>query len=73
VTCPEAQNLRFTLFQCQVRGDFAELFEGGFKVFDNFLGENVGLWEVIGLFEAFVKEPEDVEAGLSAVEFLIHL
>ena len=26
-----------------LRGDFAELFEGGFEVIDDFLGENVGI------------------------------
>ena len=40
----------------QVRGDFAELFEGGFDVIVNFLGENVGIGKVSGLFEAFVSE-----------------
>jgi hypothetical protein len=29
------------------------LFEGGFKVFDDFLSENIG--EIVGLFEAFVS------------------
>ena len=50
-----------------VNGDFAELFEGGFEVFDDFLGENVGIREVVGFFEAFVSEPEDVEAGFVAL------
>ena len=35
--------------------------------FDNFLSENVGITEVVGFFEAFISEPEDVEAGLVAV------
>jgi len=57
----------------QIHRDFAELFEGGFQVFDNFLGEDIGIWEVVGFFEAFVSEPEDVEARLVAVdEFLFH-
>ena len=34
-------------FSTQICGDFAELFEGGFEVFDDFLGENVGIWEMI--------------------------
>jgi hypothetical protein len=37
----------------QVRGDFAELFEGGFEVFDDFLSENVGIEEIVGFFKAF--------------------
>jgi hypothetical protein len=40
------------------------LFEGSFDVVDNFLGENVGLGKVVGVFKAFVSEPEDVRAGL---------
>jgi len=40
------------------------LFEGGFQVFDDFLGQHIGIGEIVGLFEAFVSEPEDVETGL---------
>ena len=29
----------------------AELFEGSFEVFDDFLGENVGIGQVVGFFE----------------------
>ena len=43
------------------------MFEGGFEVFDDLLGENIGIGEVVGFFEAFIPEPEDVEAGLVAV------
>jgi len=39
------------------------LFEGGFEVFDDFLGQNIGVREIVGFFETFVSEPEDVEAG----------
>ena len=46
-----------------IRTDFAESFEGGFKVVDDLLGENVGLGEIVGFFEDFVAEPEDVDAG----------
>jgi len=35
---------------------------------DDPLGENVGIAEIVGLFEAFVFEPEDVEARFVAVE-----
>jgi hypothetical protein len=28
------------------------LFEGGFEVVDDFLGENVGIGEIVGVFEA---------------------
>jgi hypothetical protein len=33
------------------------LFEGRFEVFDDFLGENVGIGEVVGVFEALCPEP----------------
>ena len=42
--------------------DFAELFQGGFEVFDDFLGENVGIGKVVGFFEAFVSEPEKLSS-----------
>jgi hypothetical protein len=58
---------RFDIRSTQVIRDFAELFQGGFEVIDDFLGENVGIGEIVGDFEAFVSEPEDVEAGLVAV------
>ena len=48
------------------RGDFTELFGGGFEVFDVFLGENIAVREVVGFFEALVPEPENVEAGFVA-------
>jgi len=37
----------------QVYSDFAELFEGGFKVIDDFLGENTGIGKIIGFLETF--------------------
>jgi hypothetical protein len=40
-----------------------ELFEGGFYIFEDFSGENIGIREIVGFFEAFVSAPEDVEAG----------
>jgi hypothetical protein len=44
------------------------LFEGGFEVIDDFLGENVGIGKIVGDFEAFVSEPEDVESGFVAAD-----
>ena len=53
-------------------GYLAELFEGGFELIYDFLGENVGIRKIVRVFEAFVSEPEDVEAGLVAVdEFVV--
>ena len=47
----------------EITCDFAELFEGGFEIVNDFLGENVRIGEIVGFFQAFVSEPEDVEAG----------
>ena len=42
------------------------------EVFDYFFGQEVGVGEVGGVFEAFVAEPEDVEAGFVPLdEFLV--
>lgn len=58
--------------RAQISDDFAELFEGGFEVFDGFLREDVRIGKIVGLFEAFVSEPGDVQAGFIAVdEFVI--
>jgi len=45
-----------------------ELFEGSFEVFDDLLSENVGIRKIVGLFEAFVSELQDVEASFVAVD-----
>jgi hypothetical protein len=50
-----------------------ELFEGGFEVFDDFLGEHVRIGEVVGFFQGFVSEPEDVETGFVTVDSKIIL
>jgi hypothetical protein len=48
------------------------LFESGFEIFDDFLGEHVGIGEIVGVFEASVSEPEDIKAGFVAVdEFVV--
>ena len=49
-----------------IRGNLGELGEGGLKVFDNFLSNDVGVGEVGAVFEAFVFEPEDVEVELES-------
>jgi hypothetical protein len=46
-------------------GDFAELFESGFEVFDNFLGENVRIKEIVGFFEALSLSPMTPRRALS--------
>jgi len=46
-----------------LRGDFAELFEGGFAIFDDLLGENIGIGEIVGFFETFVAVFEQDMSG----------
>jgi hypothetical protein len=60
--------LRLDNFRVPIRGDFAELFEDGFEFFDDSLGEHVEIGKIIGFFEAFVSEPEDIKAGFVPVE-----
>jgi len=43
--------LRLSFLPTQIRRDFTELFEGGFEVVDDFLGENVGIGKIVGVFE----------------------
>jgi hypothetical protein len=44
----------------------------GFEVFDDFLGQHVGIGKIVGFFEAFVSGVEDVQAGFVAVdEFVV--
>jgi hypothetical protein len=47
------------------------LFEGGFKVFDDFLGENVGVRKVVGCFQGFVSEPADDRSDKVSTTFSI--
>jgi hypothetical protein len=58
------------LFRCrlfdQLVRDFTKLFEDWFEVLDDFLGENVGIGKVVGIFEAFASEPKDADAGFVA-------
>ena len=42
------------------------MFQNCFEVVDDFLGDDVGIGEIGGVFEGIVFEPEDVEAGFVA-------
>jgi hypothetical protein len=44
--------LRLSFLPTQIRRDLAELFESGFEVVDDFLGENVGIGKIVGVFQA---------------------
>ena len=43
-----------------------KLFQSGFEVIDDFLGDDVGVGEIGGVFKGVVFDPEDVEAGFVA-------
>jgi hypothetical protein len=43
------------------------LAERRLKVFDDFSGDDVGVWEIGGVFERFVFEPKDVEIEFVAL------
>ena len=40
------------MFLTQIHRDLTELFEGGFEVFDDFLGQHIGIGEVVRFCEA---------------------
>jgi hypothetical protein len=70
---PEIRSRQSLLFRFEIRStrvirDFTELFEGGFEVLDDFPGENVWIGKIVGVFEAFISKPEDVEAGFVAAD-----
>lgn len=54
----------FRGISAKIDDDFTELFEDGFQIFDDFPGDNIGIGESVGVFEALVSQPEDVEAGV---------
>jgi len=48
------------------------LFEGDFQVVDDFLGESIGIGKIVRVLETLLSEPEDVEAGIVAIdEFVV--
>jgi hypothetical protein len=54
--------------------DLPELLQRSFQVFHDLQRDDVWIGEVVGGFEGFVLEPEDVEAGLvAAYEFVIRI
>jgi hypothetical protein len=57
----------------QVVRDFAELFQSGFVVLDDFLGNNVWIGEVVGFFEAFVSQRKSCAGFLAAVKAAIRI
>ena len=52
-------------------GEFGELGEGGLEVLDDLGGDDAGRGEVVGVLQALVAQPEDVEAGLVAGDQLV--
>jgi len=63
--CPQLSLSILLSLLPQVHRDFGKLFENGFEIFDDLLGENIGVGKLVGFFEAFVSEPEDVPGGSS--------
>ncbi|MGP1678768.1 MAG: hypothetical protein ACTS6J_16630, partial [Burkholderiales bacterium] len=62
----------FVLWRTQVRRDQAKLLQRRLQVVDDFLRNHFGRWQVVGVGERMVPEPEDVEAGFVAGdEFVI--
>jgi len=47
------------------------LFESGFQVVADFLDENIGIGKIVGFLETLLSEPEDVEAGIVAIDELV--
>jgi len=48
-------------FPVQTGHHLSKLLQRRFQVLDNLLRDNVGIGEVIGIFEQFVLEPEDFD------------
>lgn len=51
-----------------VTGDFSELVQRRVQILDDLLGNLAGRGKVVGVLEALVAEPEDVEADLVALD-----
>jgi hypothetical protein len=53
-----------SVIHSQIRGDFAELFEGGFEVFD--LCENIRIGKIVGFLEARLVAGEKPACPISS-------
>jgi hypothetical protein len=42
---------------------FRGIVRARFEIVDDFLSENVRIWKIVGVFEAFVSEPEELQAS----------
>jgi hypothetical protein len=58
----------FSDFLSEVGGNEGELVESGLEIFDDSGGKDGWVGEVVGVFEAFVSQPGDVEAEFVALE-----
>src|ERR1017187_503111 len=58
--CPASPGSTFA----QIFGDQCELVERGLQVFDDLGSDDIGGRQIGGVFQAFVLEPKDVQAGL---------
>jgi hypothetical protein len=56
----------------QLPRDRAELLQGRLEVVGDLLGQHVGLWEALGVLQALVPQPRQVEGKLVPLgEFLV--
>ena len=44
---------------------------GRFQVVDDFLGESIGIGKIVRVLETLLSKPEDVEAGIVAIDELV--
>src|SRR5437773_12039033 len=44
---------------------------GRLQVVDDFLGESIGIGKIVRVLETLLSEPEDVEAGIVAIDELV--
>jgi len=42
---------------------FRGIVRARFEIVDDFLSENVRIWKIVGVFEAFVSEPAELQAS----------
>ena len=63
--------LRREIRRPKVLGDGGELLEGGAQILDDAGGQHVGRGQRIGALQAFVAQPEEIEADLVALEQVV--
>ena len=62
---------RLSIFSTQIPRDQPKLLQRRLQVLNDFLGDDIRRREVVGISQAFVLQPEDVQAGLVTVVRLV--